>query len=152
LILVAEMSANEAAERLEFMAKRYTDKPEIRRTLLYAVSLCRKLAAGELREVKHGEWLNFYGDFSTAECSECGQVYEVSPDENPKEEFSIAYRTLITVPASDCNFIWALQKYATRDDLLKAQYYLEDHPAWNKSRLRAVNQEIRRRQQEARNG
>lgn len=59
------------------------------------------------------------------------------------------YLTLVTVPANDVNFIWALKKYASREDLLKAQYYLEDHPAGNKSRLRAVNQEIRRRQKEA---
>ena len=63
---------------------------------------------------------------------------------------SEAYRTLITVPASDGNFIWALQKYATRDDLLKAQYYFEDNPSGNKTRLHAVKSEIRKRQKEGR--
>lgn len=59
------------------------------------------------------------------------------------------YLTLVTVPANDFNFIWALKKYAELDDLRKAQYYLENHLSGNKTRLRAVNQEIRRRQKEA---
>jgi len=58
------------------------------------------------------------------------------------------YSTLTTVPATDCNFTWALKKYASRDDLLKAQYFLEDHPAGNKARLAAVNREIKKRQKE----
>lgn len=40
-----------------------------------------------VREDVHGEWLNFYGDFSVAECSECAECYEVSPDDEPTEEF-----------------------------------------------------------------
>ncbi len=60
------------------------------------------------------------------------------------------YLTLVTVPSNDGNFILALKKYATKADLLKAQYYLEDHPAGNKSRLRAVKSEIRKRQKEGR--
>lgn len=32
----------------------------------------------QLKEmVVHGRWLNFYGDFTCAECSECGAIYDV---------------------------------------------------------------------------
>lgn len=37
--------------------------------------------------VVRGEWLNFTGDFSTTECSKCGELCEVTPDEKPCEEF-----------------------------------------------------------------
>ena len=55
------------------------------------------------------------------------------------------YQTLITVPVADGNFTAALG-YASKDELLKAHYYLEDNPAGNKARLAAVNREIRKRQ------
>ena len=42
--------------------------------------------------VVHGEWLNFTGDFSTAECNQCGELYEVSPDEKPCEDFFSAFK------------------------------------------------------------
>lgn len=62
------------------------------------------------------------------------------------EELLDNYHALTTVPAADCNFTAALG-YASRDELLKAHYYLEDNPAGNKSRLKAVNREIRKRQE-----
>lgn len=37
-------------------------------------------------ERKTGEWLNFVGDFTTAECSECGGLYEPS-DYGDEEHF-----------------------------------------------------------------
>ena len=40
----------------------------------------------------HGTWLNFTGDFSTVECDKCGEVYEVSPDAEPCEEFFNAFK------------------------------------------------------------
>lgn len=33
------------------------------------------------REAWTAEWLNFYGDYSTAECSNCGELFEVSDTE-----------------------------------------------------------------------
>lgn len=46
--------------------------------------------------VKHGEWLNFYGDYSDAECNCCGGVFEVTFDEEPNEKlfdlFKISYK------------------------------------------------------------
>lgn len=43
-------------------------------------------------EPKRGEWINFVGDFSTAECSECGEVYEVSPDTDSCENYFNAFK------------------------------------------------------------
>ena len=39
-----------------------------------------------------GEWLNFTGDFSTAECDKCGEVYEVAPDEDSCEDYFKAFK------------------------------------------------------------
>ena len=63
---------------------------------------------------------------------------------------SDAYRTLVTVPASDSNFTWALKKYANTDDLTHAYNYLSEHPVGNKSRLAKVKSEIRKRMKEGR--
>ena len=39
-------------------------------------------------EKMRGEWLNFYNDFSTAECSKCGELFDVSDtNENLKVLF-----------------------------------------------------------------
>lgn len=57
-----------------------------------AASIVRKVDAGELTEVAHGKWLNFVGDFSTAECDKCSEIYEVSPDEKPCEDYFNAFK------------------------------------------------------------
>lgn len=87
---MAEMSAKEAAERLKFMAKRYTDKPEIRRTLLCAATLCRKVAAGALREVVHGRWQEYSGaDKGFHFCSNCeAQAFNFDDEGLPVEILS----------------------------------------------------------------
>ena len=42
----------------------------------------------EMVERMRGEWLNFYNDFSTAECSKCEELFDVSDaDENIKVLF-----------------------------------------------------------------
>lgn len=46
----------------------------------------------DVAPVVHEEWLNFYGDFSTAECSGCAECYEVSPDSEPKKEYFDAFK------------------------------------------------------------
>lgn len=43
-------------------------------------------------KVRHGEWLNFANDFSTAECDQCGEIYEVSPDEKPCKDYYDAFK------------------------------------------------------------
>jgi NADH pyrophosphatase NudC (nudix superfamily) len=49
-------------------------------------------AKADGRVVAYGEWLNFVGDYSTAECSQCENIYEVSPDEKPCEDYFNAFK------------------------------------------------------------
>ena len=55
------------------------------------LSALRPVSREQLERVWRGEWLNFYNDLSAAECSKCGELFEVSPDETPKEEFFKAF-------------------------------------------------------------
>ena len=41
-----------------------------------------EIPSADVAPVRHGRWLNFYGDFQTAECSQCGECYEVSDIDN----------------------------------------------------------------------
>ena len=50
------------------------------------------IPAADVAPVRHGEWLNFYGDFSTAECELCAELYEVSPDKSPQKEYFDAFK------------------------------------------------------------
>ena len=53
-------------------------------TLLTAL---RPVSRERVEKVR-GEWLNFYNDFSTAECSKCGELFDVSDtNENLKVLF-----------------------------------------------------------------
>ena len=58
----------------------------------YCREIVKKIPAADVEPVRHGQWLNFYGDFSTAECSLCAELYEVSPDEPPRKEFFDAFK------------------------------------------------------------
>jgi hypothetical protein len=44
--------------------------------------------AADVEPVVRGEWLNFVGDYVTAECSVCGECYDPS-DYNDKEHFDM---------------------------------------------------------------
>ena len=51
-------------------------------------SLVQKQPAADVVEVRHGKWLNFYGDYSFAECSVCGKVYDtMQPRESCNPEW-----------------------------------------------------------------
>ena len=54
--------------------------------------LRRTTVSADVAPVVHGRWLNFTGDFSTAECDQCGELYEVSPDEKPCEDYFNAFK------------------------------------------------------------
>ena len=56
------------------------------------VAIINQFPSADVAPVVHGEWLNFNGDFSTAECDKCGELYEVSPDEKPCEDFFSAFK------------------------------------------------------------
>lgn len=65
---------------------------QINQAIDTAISALRSATREQVEKVCRGEWLNFYNDFSTAECSKCGELFEVSPDETPKEEFFKAFK------------------------------------------------------------
>ena len=55
------------------------------------------------------------------------------------------YKSLITIPVTDCNFLCALG-YASGDELDRVRKYLAENTFNNKSRLTAVKREIRKRE------
>ena len=56
------------------------------------IAIINQFPAADVAPVVHGEWLNFNGDFSAAECDQCGELYEVSPDEKPCEDYFNAFK------------------------------------------------------------
>lgn len=52
--------------------------------------------AEDVAPVAHGEWLNFYGNFETAECSICSEQFDITYGEESSSElfaeFKKAYR------------------------------------------------------------
>lgn len=86
-----ELTPQEIVEKLLYLDSHIESDNDIR-VLSAAASIVRQYANGELRLVVHGRWLNFVGDFSTAECNKCGEVYEVSPDEKPCENYFNAFK------------------------------------------------------------
>lgn len=46
----------------------------------------------QMERVWGADWLNFYGEYSEAECSKCGDLFEVSPDEQPRKEYFDAFK------------------------------------------------------------
>lgn len=53
----------------------------------YCREIIKKIPAADVAPVRHGQWLNFFGDFSTAECSLCSELYDVSDDDFAEEIF-----------------------------------------------------------------
>lgn len=39
-----------------------------------------QIPAADVAPVVHGQWLNFYGDFTVAECDQCASQFEVTFD------------------------------------------------------------------------
>ena len=53
-----------------------------------------QIPAADVAQVVHGKWLNFYNDFSCAECDRCGTTFEVTDNESDEElwnEFKLSY-------------------------------------------------------------
>ena len=48
--------------------------------VLNIVARIEKLPAADVVPVMHGQWVNFYGDYRTAECSVCANLYEMTFD------------------------------------------------------------------------
>ena len=81
------------------MAKEYIEREEALSAIKQAFEkgegpslYIKRIPAADVAPVRHGEWLNFYGDFSTAECELCAELYEVSPDESPQKEYFDAFK------------------------------------------------------------
>ena len=56
--------------------------------------MVEKLPAADVAPVVHGKWLNFYNDFSCAECDRCGTTFEVTDNESDEflwNEFKLSY-------------------------------------------------------------
>lgn len=64
---------------------------QINEAIDMAISALTPPTQEQMERVWCAEWLNFYGDYSTAECSKCGELVEVSPDEQPQKEFFDAF-------------------------------------------------------------
>lgn len=61
---------------------------EAMEALKIAILALRSVSRERVEKVWRGEWLNFYNDFSTAECSKCGELFDVSDtNENLKVLF-----------------------------------------------------------------
>lgn len=53
-----------------------------------------KITSGDYAPVVHGKWLNFYNDYSCAECDRCGTTFEVTDNESDEglwNEFKRSY-------------------------------------------------------------
>lgn len=49
------------------------------------------LPTADVAEIRHGEWIDALGDCSTAECSLCGEMYDVT-DREPEMKYLEAFR------------------------------------------------------------
>lgn len=67
--------------------------PYLQEAIDFALTKLRPISREQVEKAWRGEWLNFYNDFSAAECSTCGELYEVSPDEEPKKEYFGAFKS-----------------------------------------------------------
>ena len=47
-----------------------------------ANAIVQSVPAADVVPVVHGRWLNFYNDFSCAECDRCGTTFEVTDSES----------------------------------------------------------------------
>ncbi len=71
------------AEYLEREALLHEMKMDIRPPF----AVVRDFPPADVAPVVHGKWLDFYKDFSTAECCKCGELFEVSSGREAKKAF-----------------------------------------------------------------
>ncbi len=69
------------------------EKRKVYREGFYRAIQCVERAETEdVVPVLHGEWLNFYGNFETAECSLCGEQFEVNFDGEANGELFAGFK------------------------------------------------------------
>ena len=74
-------------------------KPECEKTCVIIEEAIKAIKTSDEGE-KHGRWINFYGDYSTAECSVCEEIYDaIQPSEyNNPEWWDIVLREYLYCP------------------------------------------------------
>lgn len=87
-----QWSPGECPPTLRKKLSRQNEVFELAVTALRASSDIGESPAHIDRDKCTARWINFYGDFSTAECSNCGELFEVSPEDDPNKEFFEAFR------------------------------------------------------------
>lgn len=90
---MSEYIEREALEKA-LTAAAANDKDKNRRTWAKAICVLHDAPAADAVPVVHGEWLNFYGDFKTAECDRCENLYEVVFDGESTEELFEGFKQL----------------------------------------------------------
>ena len=68
--------------------------PNAERLKKFCIDTVNNVSAADVAPVVHGKWLNFYNDFSCAECDRCGTTFEVTDNESDEElwnEFKLSY-------------------------------------------------------------
>ena len=56
--------------------------PTAERLKKFCIDTVNNVSAADVAPVVHGRWLNFYNDFSCAECDRCGTTFEVTDSES----------------------------------------------------------------------
>lgn len=56
--------------------------PTAERLKKFCIDTVNNVPAADVAPVVHGRWLNFYNDFSCAECDRCGTTFEVTDSES----------------------------------------------------------------------
>ena len=63
----------------------------IRETLRGVIEYINTLPIQKDTPLPHAEWIDAFGDARNAKCSNCGELYEVAPDEKPSNELFEAF-------------------------------------------------------------
>lgn len=58
------------------------------------VDIFAEIPRADVKEVKHGKWIDSYNDYTVAKCSVCGEEFTVCPIEYAGKEFWDAFESL----------------------------------------------------------
>lgn len=79
-----------------------------------AITCVEQTKSADVGEVRHGYWINI-GDYDMAECSECGEVFDVADQyaEPTKQDFKEFCRSYRYCPSCGCRMDLKERKEAT---------------------------------------
>lgn len=69
--------------------------PNAERLKKFCIDTVNNVSAADVAPVVHGKWLNFYNDYSCAECDRCGTIFEVTDNETDEglwNVFKLSYK------------------------------------------------------------